>query len=270
VRLDPLPGEAGVSAWRCRPVVAVLDVPPLPLFPVQSKPAGIEPPEGGDRLPEKEVVAVPGRADFPFPVEQGDLHALRGQAVLLEEWAQITLPWLAPMVDRHPPWLKHQQVQPAPPDDEADHPLRVGGVERHQALTGTFEDRMACVFQRPGHGVVNGPGFPGGCVQQPERPGMPPGEEKPWQEQRCGCGKGGLEKGSTGWERHDLTCGWVPRPGSGTKPPPRRSLAATASGPPCCWSAGWGVSSGEATPRPFLRSHLNYCRGRAGWQRPGP
>jgi hypothetical protein len=99
VRLDPLPGEAGVSAWRCRPVVAVLDVPPLPLFPVQSKPASIERPEGGDRLPVKEIVAVQVRADFPFPVEQGDLHALRGQAVLLEEGAQITLPLLAPMVE---------------------------------------------------------------------------------------------------------------------------------------------------------------------------
>src|SRR5947209_1395348 len=30
------------------------------------------------------------------------------------------------MVDRHPPRPKLQQVQPAPPDDEADHPLRIG------------------------------------------------------------------------------------------------------------------------------------------------
>jgi len=47
---------------------------------------------------------------------------------------------------------------------EVNHPLRVGGVEHHQPLTGTFEDRLPCVFQRPGHGISNGPGFPGGRV----------------------------------------------------------------------------------------------------------
>jgi hypothetical protein len=46
------------------------------------------------------------------------------------------------MVDRHQPWPKLKQVQPATPDDEADHPLRVGGVERHQPLTGMFQGRL--------------------------------------------------------------------------------------------------------------------------------
>lgn len=104
MRLDPLPAEAGVSAWRCRPVVAVLDVPPLPLFPVQSKPVSIERPEGGDRLPVKEIVAVQVRAGFPLAVDQRDTDPLAGQRVGLEERAQIALPLLAPMVDRHLPW----------------------------------------------------------------------------------------------------------------------------------------------------------------------
>jgi hypothetical protein len=150
-------------------------------------------------LHEEEVIAVPGRADLPFPVEQGDLHALPGQPVLLEERAQVALPLLTPMVDHHPPRPKLQQVQPASPHDEPDHPLRIGGIEHHQPLTGTFEDRLAGVFQAPGHGIINGPGFPAGSVQEPER--VPPCEQEPRQEQGCDCGQSGLEKGASGRER---------------------------------------------------------------------
>ena len=39
----------------------------------------------GKRMPEKEIVAVLNRRGFSFPVDQSDLHALRGQAMLLEE-----------------------------------------------------------------------------------------------------------------------------------------------------------------------------------------
>jgi hypothetical protein len=92
------------------------------------------------------------------------------------------------------PRPKLHQVQSASPDDEPDHPLWVGGVERHQTLTGTFEDRLPCVVQRSGHGIVHRPGFSGASVQEPERPGIFLCEQEPRQEQRRGCGKGGLEK----------------------------------------------------------------------------
>jgi hypothetical protein len=54
------------------------------------------------------------------------------------------------------------------------------------------------IFQRPGYGVVHGPGFPGGSVQEPEGPAIPSCEQTSWQEQRCGCGNSGLEKSASG------------------------------------------------------------------------
>jgi hypothetical protein len=71
------------------------------------------------------------RAGFPLAVDQRDTDTLAGQRVGLEERAQITLPLGAPIMDNYPPRPKLKQVQPASPDDEPDHPLGVGGVERH-------------------------------------------------------------------------------------------------------------------------------------------
>src|SRR5262249_758046 len=92
---------------------------------------------------------------FSLPVDQGDTDTLARQGVGLEERAQITLPLLPPMMHDHPPRPKFQQVEFASPDDEPDHPLRVGGVERHQPLTAPFEDRLPCVFQRPANGWLS-------------------------------------------------------------------------------------------------------------------
>jgi hypothetical protein len=80
--------------------------------------------------------------------------------VLLEEGARVGLPLLPPMMHDDLVTMKLDQVQFTPPDNEPDDPLPVGGVERHQALTGTFEDRLPCVRQRPGHGIIDRPGFP--------------------------------------------------------------------------------------------------------------
>ena len=86
------------------------------------------------------------------------------------------------MVDDDPPGPDFKEVQAAPPDNEPDDTLRIGGVERHQPLTGTFEDRLPCVCKRSGHGIVNGPGLPCGSVQKPERPGISLCKQEPRQE----------------------------------------------------------------------------------------
>ena len=113
-------------------------------------------PKGGKPLTEKEVVAGLDRVDLPLPFDQNDPDLLSGQAVLLEEGAQIALSLLAPMMHDDPPWGGLDQAQLAAPDEEPDHPLWIGSVERHQSLMGTFEDRLIGLFQRPGHRIANG------------------------------------------------------------------------------------------------------------------
>jgi hypothetical protein len=97
-------------------------------------------------LPVKEGIAGLDRAGFSFPVDQGDTDIVPGQPVLLEERPQITLPLLPPKMHDDPPWVNLDQVELAPPDDEPDHPLWIGGVKCHQAFTGAFEDRPPCVM----------------------------------------------------------------------------------------------------------------------------
>jgi hypothetical protein len=209
---------------------------------------------------------MPWRVDFPFPVEQGDLHALRGQAVLLEEWAQITLPRLAPMVDHDSARPDLKEVQLASPGDEPDDALAVRWRQFQQTRRGPLQDRLPCVFQRPGHGIINGPGFPAGSVQEPKRPGVFPGPQAPGQEERGDCGSGGLKKSAAGWERQEHLRLRATTAKAAPELPSSSRLVAAASLPPCWRAAGWSGSQEEATPRPVLmkQSHLNYCRRHAG------
>jgi hypothetical protein len=74
------------------------------------------------------------------------------------------------------------------------------------------------------HGVVHGPGLSGGGVQEPERPGACFGTPAPRQEQRCGCGNGGLKERASGggWHGHLRS---VPTDGKRHRPPPSSRLA---------------------------------------------
>jgi hypothetical protein len=145
----------------------------------------------GQPLSVKEGIAGLNRSGFSLPVDQDDLDDLPGQAMLLEEGAQIGLPLLAPMMHDDPPRPKLKQVQRASPDDDPDYPLWVGSVERRQPLAGAFKDRLVCIFQRPANGIAHAPRSSGFGVKKPEsRPSF--GTQASRQEERCYCGNSGL------------------------------------------------------------------------------
>src|SRR5262249_36386454 len=54
----------------------------------------------------------------------------------------------------------HHPPPPGKPEStEPDDALAVRRRQFQQARRGPRQDRLPCVFQRPGHGIINGPGF---------------------------------------------------------------------------------------------------------------
>jgi hypothetical protein len=122
----------------------------------------------GQPLPVQKLIAVSKRPMLSLSVEQDDLDALLGQPVLLEKVPKVGKALLAPIVDHDPSRTKLKKIQPAPPHDDPDHPLRIGAVERYQPLAGAFEDRLMSICQRPDHRIVHRPRFASRGVQKPE------------------------------------------------------------------------------------------------------
>ena len=192
--LDPLPAVVRPAARGWHPVVRLLDGLPPPLLQVNTEREFL-----GHPLSIKEGIAGLDRGSFSLPVDQDDTDGVPRQAVRLEERTQISLTTLAPIMHDDPPRANLDQVQPASPGDKPDDALVVRRRQFPQARRGSLQDRLLCICQRPGHGIVHGPGFPGGRVQKPERPGVSASTQAPGQEERCDCGNSGLEKGASAW-----------------------------------------------------------------------
>ena len=177
--LDPLPAVVRPTARGWRPIVRLLDGLPPPLLQVN-----VEREFLGHSLSVKEGIAGLDRAGFSLPVDQDDTGRRSWPGHALEERPQIALSLLAPIMHDDPLRPNLDQVQPASPGDKPDDAMVVRRRQFPQARRGSLQDRLLCICQRPGHGIVHGPGFPGGRVQKPERPGVFSGTQALGQEER--------------------------------------------------------------------------------------
>ena len=120
----------------------------------------------------------------------------------LKNGRKLALPTLAPMMHDDSPRPKLKQVQLASPHDEPDDPLRVGGVERNQALTrhvrgsagGRFPATRPRGHQRPRLSPV------AVCRNQNDL-GFPPARKPLGRRNDAIAARVGLEKSASGWER---------------------------------------------------------------------
>ncbi len=106
--LDSLPAVVRAAARGGLPIVRLLDGSSSPLLLV-----GFRREVLGQSLSVKEGIACLDRGEFSLPVEQGDLHALRGHPVQLEERPQIALSLLAPMMHDQRPSLHRASTHDA-------------------------------------------------------------------------------------------------------------------------------------------------------------
>ena len=61
------------------------------------------------------------------------------------------------MVDHDLSGVKFQKVEAAAPDDKSDDAVVIVGRQLQQAVLGTLQDRLPCVFKGPLNRVSNGP-----------------------------------------------------------------------------------------------------------------